>query len=341
MWDFVIGVIIVILAALFVTEAKTRLFGWGLWYMIKSKDKKLRLPDDCGVDYTSSPCKRIVFIRHGESEWNLVFNKGFGPSFPGRLLQAIMREVLLFFHVDSVFIDSPLSELGVKQARDLGEFLSSNATSGPKDPSSSVKTLEKDDIVAVINGVVGSSVIVTSVLRRAISTTVVCLGKRLRKADEQVHVMTSLQEISRNVDTLAITPAQTKPVLSLYEKDHHQKHSTSADLQYQTQTTAHLNTGNKTLKQLGMHRHHEFIEWAFQEHADWIVVGGHSLWFREFFKSFMPKSAVHDAKKYKIVNCGVVAFDLYKSKDQKGVYRIDPESIKEIYGGFEMKKKDK
>ena len=30
----------------------------------------------------------VVFVRHGESEWNDVFNKGFGPSFLVRLVGA-------------------------------------------------------------------------------------------------------------------------------------------------------------------------------------------------------------------------------------------------------------
>lgn len=56
----------------------------------------------------------------------------------------------------------------------------------------------------------------------------------------------------------------------------------------------------------------------------------------------MPKSSVHTAKTAKMVNCGVVAFDLYRTV-QHGteVIRIPPESIKEIYGGFEGKAKKK
>ena len=33
--------------------------------------------------------RRIIFVRHGESQWNEVFNKGFGPSFPVRLASAM------------------------------------------------------------------------------------------------------------------------------------------------------------------------------------------------------------------------------------------------------------
>ncbi len=34
--------------------------------------------------------------------------------------------------------------------------------------------------------------------------------------------------------------------------------------------------------------------------------------YREFFRTFLPKDANHVAKTKKMVNCGVVAFDLVK-----------------------------
>jgi hypothetical protein len=50
-----------------------------------------------------APCttKRIIFIRHGESDWNSVFNKGFGPSFIGRLFDALFREFNIYPSRDS------------------------------------------------------------------------------------------------------------------------------------------------------------------------------------------------------------------------------------------------
>ena len=54
----------------------------------------------------------------------------------------------------------------------------------------------------------------------------------------------------------------------------------------------------------------------------------------------MPQTAVHVSKKKKIVNCGVVAFDLLlvEAPGVQSFYRIVPESIVEVYGGFEGKK---
>jgi len=46
-----------------------------------------------------------------------------------------------------------------------------------------------------------------------------------------------------------------------------------------------------------------------------------------------------DAKKKKIHNSGVVAFDVYVAKDKDGLtrYKIDPQSLLTIYRGFDPK----
>ena len=66
-----------------------------------------------------------------------------------------------------------------------------------------------------------------------------------------------------------------------------------------------------------------------------IIVGGHSLWFKSFFENFLPFSVSHVCKKKKIVNGGVVAFELMKAKTQYGdKYMIDPKTVRVVYGGF-------
>ena len=42
---------------------------------------------------TSERQIRIIFVRHGESVWNYVFNRGFGPSFLVRLLRVTLYEL--------------------------------------------------------------------------------------------------------------------------------------------------------------------------------------------------------------------------------------------------------
>jgi len=65
---------------------------------------------------------RLIFVRHGESVWNLVFNRGFGPSFLWRLLSTLLHELLLVPVDDSAFLDSPLSPLGLQQCGQLATF---------------------------------------------------------------------------------------------------------------------------------------------------------------------------------------------------------------------------
>merc|ERR1719414_2447839 len=149
--------------------------------------------------------------------------------------------------------------------------------------------------------------------------------------------MTSLQEISRNVDTLALTPAYTTPVVPRAEG----AMKIMGDLLthfYRTRLDKKLNAGNKTLKQKAVKRQEHFASWVFDQKVDCIIVAGHSIWFREFFKSYLPKNCKHVAKNSKIVNCGCVAFDFYKDGT---VFHIHPNSIKEIRGGFEVKGKQK
>ena len=61
---------------------------------------------------------------------------------------------------------------------------------------------------------------------------------------------------------------------------------------------------------------------------------GHSLWFRYFMRTFLPASSTHPLKTGKIPNTGVVMLTLQQGQDKQGhtVYRIDPDSVEEVYG---------
>ena len=97
-----------------------------------------------------------------------------------------------------------------------------------------------------------------------------------------------------------------------------------------------LHIGNKPINTNGLKRMNEFCDFAFsgvnEEH---VIVGGHSIWFRTFFKTFLPYQVDHVCKNRKIVNGGVVAFTLMKLQTPKGnKYMVDPNSIQVLYGGF-------
>tara|TARA_B110000208_G_C11377698_1_gene287419 strand:- start:217 stop:489 length:273 start_codon:yes stop_codon:yes gene_type:complete len=85
-----------------------------------------------------------------------------------------------------------------------------------------------------------------------------------------------------------------------------------------------------------------FASWAFEENtAATIIAGGHSLWFREFFKIFLSgeaKSRVEvKARKDKMANGGVVAFKLVraprKGSPGKYEYKILEGSICQVHRG--------
>ena len=100
--------------------------------------------------------------------------------------------------------------------------------------------------------------------------------------------------------------------------------------------SGHFNAGNKPLMRNGHASMLEFAHWSAAQDASTIIVGGHSLWFKEFFKCFIKPEQEHVAQRKKIVNCGVVAFDLKCGTDASGNvgFSIDSSSVRIVYGGF-------
>eukprot|EP00927_Polykrikos_kofoidii_P031952 TRINITY_DN27360_c0_g1_i1.p1 TRINITY_DN27360_c0_g1~~TRINITY_DN27360_c0_g1_i1.p1 ORF type:complete len:380 (+),score=55.15 TRINITY_DN27360_c0_g1_i1:90-1142(+) len=293
---------------------------YGIVYLLISRDQRFQLPPDPGKSRAVTPLrkKRIIFVRHGESVWNEVFNRGFGLSFPMRLLSAIARETALLFTLDSLFWDSPLGDEGVAQARCLSEFLRSSATSAEE--------LKKSCEGAVF---------VTSCLRRAAATAVLGFGHFFGDG-RPLWVLSCLQEISRNVDTLALAGPQQVPPLPASFGPTNCLHGA-------------YNRGNKGLCSVGASRLEMFCDWVFSEASPaalqpTVVVVGHSLWFRTFFQAYMPHTSYHVCKRAKITNCGVVVFDLELLRDPDGghdEYRVVPESVTAVHGGFEAAKPKK
>ena len=161
---------------------KERLFLKGIVHLLFSTDKKWkRLPDPATVSRVRS--KQIIFVRHGESAWNVVFNRGFGASFPGRLLSAIFDELRVLPTLDSVFADSPLSVLGCRQAQELQNFVETHP---------------------LLRGSEGKSVVVSSNLRRAVSTATIGFLHRLKRTQERIHILSSLQEVTFNIDGVSL-----------------------------------------------------------------------------------------------------------------------------------------
>jgi len=261
---------------------------------------------------------RIIFVRHGESVWNYVFNRGFGLMFFVRLLRVTLHELYLLPYEDSAYLDSPLSDCGLEQCAALQAFLRKPCL----DPAASA------DFAALTAGE-GYSLVVSSQLRRAACTIAIALSDRLRRSREAIFVHSSLQEISRNFDTLALAPSSCTPrldaVLELCAPG--------------ARFEGSANAGNKSLAFRGISRLEAFAHWAADRPEHTLVVGGHSLWFRSFFARYL--AGEHQAAKRKIVNCGVVAFTLSVAQgtSRGALYRIEPSSVTVVYGGFDTKGK--
>ena len=175
------------------------------------------------------------------------------------------------------------------------------------------------------------SQIVSSNLRRSIATVAVGFQDRLAKHEkEKLLILPCLQEISRNPDALSITPAQGT-VLPAFS-DPKVIHGI-----YKQQIDTQKHSGNKPVSSNGLLRMQEFCKIIFEDiSSKSVIAGGHSLWFRSFFRTYLPHSSEHVSKKKKLVNGGIVGFTLQRLQDEKGEYHymIDQTSIVVLHGGF-------
>jgi len=332
---------------------KVRLTFQGILYLLFCNDKSWKKTED-PLKYFSPLLssaegksklekKTIIFVRHGESTWNETFNKGnhrstavFIIGFIPNLIKALLYEMYLLLtgQMDSWFYDSPLSPLGIDQIEKLNSFLS-------KDTSGAGMTSAEEELISILRGdAPNNSLVVSSSLRRALSTVAIAFQSRLdRNPKEKIHVIPSLQEISRNPDTLSITPPYEQVTPSWIDRN--APNSNFTDI-FQNRTDMTQHAGNKPLNTNGYKRMSAFCKYAFSVPQSHIICGGHSIWFRSFFKSFLPFAIDHTAKKKKIVNGGCVAFTLLKVTNEGSAagendddkFMIDPKSIVVVYGGF-------
>jgi len=182
----------------------------------------------------------------------------------------------------SWFYDSPLSYLGISQADELASFLVDKPLDGPDG---------KD--IQILRGDPGmpESKLLSSNLRRCVGTMAIAFRDRLhRRPDDKILVHGTLQEISRNPDTLSITPPYTHIQASWVEN----RNKSLCNVQeiYSAQVDMSLHAGNKPLSTNGLLRMFDFCEFIFSTDCveDYVIVGGHSIWFRSFFQMFLPFS---------------------------------------------------
>lgn len=307
------------------------LFWWlrGLVFLFTWREKSgFSKAHDADMFTNTEPdvTKTMVFIRHGESDWNEVFNKEKYLLLP-RLFFGLLREFTKCFQSqDSVFLDSPLSAEGCDQAEELRKFLFN--TKNDKTKNISVRVAQQDTPE--------QSKLVCSNLRRGVHTGLIGLFPRLeRNTGEKILLLAELQEMSRNVDTESITNQGEVPVVEVVDRCIGQPSAQWLD--------ASKNTGNKAICKSALPRFNAFCEWACQQKQETVVVAaGHSLWFKEFFKLYLPQKSTHKSKKDKMLNCASVSFTLCQAKDGQGVntgWYIKEQTIAEDYLGFKKSSK--
>ncbi|KAK1945082.1 hypothetical protein P3T76_003615 [Phytophthora citrophthora] len=311
---------------------KTQLFCVALLHLLFSSDKHWLSSSSTKTDADSesttlqldtqnpSPTvikhKRILFIRHAESEWNVVFNRGFNLRALVSLLRAVVREWLLLPTGDSVFLDSPLSRRGRFQAQSLQDQVcetslcpmdgsgNANAVESTLPHRHSPHQTEEGKLLRYLCCSLPGSVVVTSNLRRTIDTARIASASRLGVPGEKIHVLSCLQEIGRNFDTLAISqPHAIQPHEVLVQAPRGEK-------SHQELFNVAESHGNKAVLGSGRDRLLMFAQWVFKQQKDVVVVYGHSLWFRAFCREFFPQDVHHELKSAKMSNCGVVTFML-------------------------------
>jgi len=285
--------------------------------------------------------KTLVFIRHGESTWNYTFNKSLNPIFfIPRLIYSLLIEayLLLTGKRDSWFYDSPLSAEGIEQAEGLREFLRKSAdnSKGRVASEAAWKALTLLDVSEADR----DSIVVSSPLRRCLSTVSVALYERnIQRVNTSgalvFTVLPALQEISKNLDTLAITPPYTQPVPSWVDMN-----QTRFDIpRIYARCDVSQWRSQKQITDTGLKRLMEFASWTFESNTkSTVVVSGHSFWFRFFFKTFLDHSFQHDCKTLKILNGGCVELSFcrayHPSNPKDVVHWVEPSSINVIYLGF-------
>mmetsp|Transcript_22142 Transcript_22142/g.46588 ORF Transcript_22142/g.46588 Transcript_22142/m.46588 type:complete len:397 (-) Transcript_22142:263-1453(-) len=336
-------------------------------YLLFCNDKRFQIPKDdpaayfpkemggaaaAKLDGATYKSKTVLLIRHGESTWNDTFNPGdrhklvFLLFFVPNMIYAVVMELYFFVSgkdADSWFFDSALSGKGVKQSEGLRKFLKKE-----KLRLGSLPNPEEERAVRLLlaleaeNGGPAESHVVSSNLRRAISTAAIGLADRFAvtsrrsSSNDPITLLPCLQEISRNPDALSIIPARGVA------------HPTWCDENipgvddFSALVNTSIHGGNKPLSTNGLIRLEEFCRSIFDDGIlpkDVVIAAGHSLFFRSFFQCFLPrepKGEEHIGKKKKIVNGGVVMVTLHEvtMTDRKKVYLIDKQSVTVIYGGF-------
>jgi len=327
----------------FATQRKLKLVVDTFRFLAFCKDKKWKEPEPLKYNkILKVESKTVIFVRHGESNWNETFNKGDRSKanfYLGFIPNAIKAFIVEWYFLvtgqdrESWFYDSSLSDKGKLQADGVRKFLRQDLTFSTPKEASMIRILLGESPDGKNSGSKeASSQMVCSNLRRAISTMAIGLKDRLDKnyESDNIMILQELQEISFNPDALSITPAKGTCKLAFTDPKFLEPY-------FENRMDTSKLLGNKPIDSNGLKRLNAFCDFLFTNvKKENVVAGGHSLYFRSFFKTFLPKDYDHISKVKKIQNGGCVGFTLEKKTTDAGVfYEVTPGSIVVLYVGFQ------
>ncbi|KYN95707.1 hypothetical protein PGSY75_1409600 [Plasmodium gaboni] len=172
--------------------------------------------------------------------------------------------------------------------------------------------LSLKDHIDILNNNKYESVLLCSDLRRTISSCFISFYNRINKNNEEIHVLNSLQEISRNPDCVPLMKYYNKYVTTDIEKFLHK------DVEKLFRKNIKFNknfTRNSFL---------DTLDYIFNHDKNIFIIFGHSLWFMNFFKYFLKES--HKAKTSKLKNASILVFNVFKyenDNDQNSFFNVE------------------
>ncbi|VWU48556.1 conserved protein, unknown function [Hepatocystis sp. ex Piliocolobus tephrosceles] len=208
-----------------------------------------------------------------------------------------------------------------KQNKNSDNSINNNCEN--EDIHKDIINMDIQEHINVLNNKKYKSVILSSNLRRTISSCFIAFYNRINKHNETIHVLNSLEEISRNPDCLSLFPYYNNTYVA-------------TDIE----TFIHKDIDkliNNNIKIENNYINNKFIDtlsYIFNNDNDIFIIFGHSLWFQFFFNYYLKQR--HIAKTNKIKNSGIVVFNMRKySYDDKEKYEIEKDSVRALYKGFE------
>ncbi|SPJ12493.1 conserved Plasmodium protein, unknown function [Plasmodium sp. DRC-Itaito] len=172
--------------------------------------------------------------------------------------------------------------------------------------------LNLKDHIDILNNNKYDSVLLCSDLRRTISSCFISFYNRINKYNEDIYVLNSLQEISRNPDCVPLMKYYNKYVTTDIEKFLHK------DVEKLFKKNIKFNknfTRNSFL---------DTLDYIFNHEKNIFIIFGHSLWFLHFFKYFLKES--HKAKTNKLKNASVLVFNIFKYQnhdDENTLFKVE------------------